>query len=589
MSTSSFPNDGDSNQPSAIHWDAGEDEQQLKFTIAFKQLGHHAPAWRTMIGDRRSDVTAVVDPTRLDPNAWVMIVSDRGTSGLGGPLLAGQRPPEGVSADFVQFLRNVGEPRDKILGGGTYGFGKAIFYNLSDCHAIVVDTRCATGPDERRLMGAALTDPIVTESQDYTGRHWWGIPNEVAPMPLTGAAASSASAQLGLPGFEGDETGTDVVVLLPDLRAIDTDDFDGLDTRASVDTAADRVVSAILWHLWPRLGSSKRSPEVAVSVSVEGKQVPIARPDEYAFLRPFVQALDAVEVGSETSIERKNVKDPGIVGSYRIQLCKPDPSGASPHRLLSSKPFTGPYHHVARMRQARLVVDYLECEPYPGSDFGYAGVFLASKLFDQCFADSEPPTHDKWETAGLPEKPRLVVRYAMSKLRSQVKDFLSDKAGSRSSDLAGLGKLSARLAPLIPFDGRTTGDHRGQSGGSGSAGGGSQGRSARARIVDGPKLTRRDGEVRMIATIKPPDAGHHRVRLTADPYVVLDNGQRENDPPSGAPVPRVLGWYDEYWRLLGTTDELVDPPISAPEGVLYLEISRIAEASIGLKIQTSEA
>ncbi|WP_173041125.1 hypothetical protein [Phytohabitans flavus] len=44
-------------------------------------------------------------------------MSDRGTVGLGGPLRAGQRPSDSERPDFVQFIRNVGEPSDHEFGG----------------------------------------------------------------------------------------------------------------------------------------------------------------------------------------------------------------------------------------------------------------------------------------------------------------------------------------------------------------------------------------------------------------------------------------------------------------------------------------
>lgn len=569
-------------------WDAGLPEGDLRFSISFKRLGEHAQAWRELIGDSRKGMNIVVGAGELTEDSWILIVGDRGTSGLGGPILAGEQTQPGVSPDFVQFLRNVGEPRDRDLGGGTYGFGKAIFYNLSRCHAIVVDTNCVSGTDRRRLMGAALGAPFTTPRTQYTGRHWWGVTDDRnVPLPLTGSDAADVAAALGLPGFAGGATGTDVVVLLPVLTAVAQEDSKHGDQRQLVDAAAERVVSAILWNLWPRLGSAQRAPQVTISVSVEDEVEKIKKPDEYPFLRPFSEALDAIEAGKGDTIDRERIRYPGAVGHYRIQLCNPDPSSGSRQGLLLAKPFDGPYHHVARMRQARLIVDYLECEPYPGQDFGYAGVFLATREFDQCFADAEPPTHDKWETAGLPEKARLVVKYAMTHLKTRIKDFVAEKAGTRSSDLAGLGRLSSKLAPLLPFDGRIIDDGpRGPRPGGGQAGGGGE---SRARILEEPRLHLRNGEVRMFAKVKPPKPGHRSLVLSADPFVVLDDGRRERDAPAGAPVPEALGWYDEAWNLLVHGPELSELPPHRANAFLYVEISRIPNAAIGLKIQTSES
>lgn len=569
-------------------WDASINGR-IRYSIEFRKLGAHAKAWHDLVGDSDPTNGTVVDPSSLNSESLLLIVSDRDTSGLGGPLLADEKLKPGEVANFVQFLRNVGEPRDKDLGGGTYGFGKAIFYNLSECGAIMVDTNCTDERNPRRLMGAALGGPFTgTDGVRYTGRHWWGNPEPQSgvPLPLLDDDAARTSRQLGLPGFDDGSTGTDVAVLLPSLHFSDEEAEAGGD---HVENALERVVSAILWHLWPKLGSAKRAPEISVRVTSEGEEIPMQRPDQYPFLRPFTQALDAIEAGDGTHITRSRIKYPGPVGDWAVHVCQPDPTAGSSAGLLSAKPFSGPYHHVARMRQAKLVVDYLECEPFPGQEFGYAGAFLASKKFDQCFADAEPPTHDKWETRGLPDEPRLVVNYGTTKLKEGIRNFLASKQSTRSSDLAGLGRLSAKLAPLIPFDTRSVGSSSESSSGTRtSKKPGKPRKSARARVLEQPRLTRDTGAVRLLAQVTPPEVGHRAVSIIATPSVILDDGRKELDPPVNAPVPEVTGWFDPAGNLLSRDSELqVTKEIGAHE-YLTLELTRIPNASVGLSISTVE-
>ncbi|MFC3848641.1 hypothetical protein ACFORJ_00455 [Corynebacterium hansenii] len=565
-------------------WDAAIGDQ-IRYSIEFRRLGEHADAWRRLIGDSDSTDGTVVHPGDLTPDTLILIIGDRGTSGLGGPLLADEKVKPGHVANFVQFLRNVGEPRDKDLGGGTYGFGKAIFYNLSACGAILVDTHCTDRVNRRRLMGAALGDPFSgTDGVRYTGRHWWGATDDSrgVPLPLLEDEAAAMSRQFGLPGFDDGETGTDVAILMPNLGLAEGEEESRHD---NIDEAADRVVSAILWHLWPKLGSAGRRPEIKVSVVADGRPVPIQRPDQYPFLRPFTLSLDAIEADKGSTIVRKTKKFPGEVGKWAIHFCQADPTSGSNAGLLSAKPFTSPYHHVARMRQAKLVVDYLECEPYPGQDMGYGAAFIASPDFDQCFADAEPPTHDKWETRGLPDKARLVVNHATTNLRKGIKELLASRASSRSSDLAGLGRLSSNLARLIPFDGREANPATPKKTQATRAGGK---RGPTAKVIGPPRLVREGSELKMIAEVRPPDVGHRQVTLIADPYVVLDDGRRENDAPINAPTPTIIGWRDEEGNVLSDGSALsVTGDVSRNE-TLTVVISRVANASIGLSVETKE-
>src|SRR5262249_12805313 len=85
----------------------------------------------------------------------ILYFADFGTSGRGGPTRADH---PGLERDFVDFGRNIGQPPDKDLGGGSYGYGKAAFYLASRARTILVDTLCrsAAGDLQRRFIGCAL-------------------------------------------------------------------------------------------------------------------------------------------------------------------------------------------------------------------------------------------------------------------------------------------------------------------------------------------------------------------------------------------------------------------------------------------------
>jgi hypothetical protein len=88
----------------------------------------------------------------LSESVDVLAVSDRKTIGLGGPTRADIYTGMGAR-DFVDFVRNVGQPSDKQNSGGTYGYGKAAFYRLSMAQTIVIYTRCFfNGKYQSRLI-----------------------------------------------------------------------------------------------------------------------------------------------------------------------------------------------------------------------------------------------------------------------------------------------------------------------------------------------------------------------------------------------------------------------------------------------------
>ncbi|MGH2548896.1 MAG: hypothetical protein ACRDHN_05870, partial [Thermomicrobiales bacterium] len=271
-------------------WDARRDDRDgpVDIRIEMRRLGPHAVNWRDAVGTSSQAGRGRGLLGKLHSDSWILTVSDRGTNGLGGPIRSDEPHVRGVSADFVQFIRNVGEPRDKHLGGGTYGFGKGIFYRVSDAGTILVDTLNAEGnANSRRLMGAALGGIETTpDGRRLTGRHWWGEIIDDVPDPLLGATAEKVAANLGLPGFTDGRTGTDVTVVLPDLE------LDGLNQDPEL--LGNRLRAYLYWYLWPKMGSRTRRKDIQFSLLVDGYDLELPPVEELPVLFDFAKSLDNV-------------------------------------------------------------------------------------------------------------------------------------------------------------------------------------------------------------------------------------------------------------------------------------------------------
>lgn len=144
----------------------------VDFAVRLHQLsGNRLAGWREFLLPEPAG-SALGIAEAMDRGPLVMTLSDRGTTGLGGPLRADESPLNDERPDFVNFIRNVGERKAVDLGGGSYGFGKGILYNVSRCHLIVADSVCMyRGRLQRRLIGAALGDGFTAAGRRWTGRH----------------------------------------------------------------------------------------------------------------------------------------------------------------------------------------------------------------------------------------------------------------------------------------------------------------------------------------------------------------------------------------------------------------------------------
>lgn len=568
-------------------WDARQDDlQPVRFTMDLRRLGSRADTWQsTLLPGPRMDGDKGVSPLEesLTADSYVLIISDRNTRGLGGPLRADERGPDGVPANFVQFLRNVGEPSDHEFGGGTFGYGKGILYGLSASRTILVDSHTIDGlGSPRRLMGSALGHSFHGDDVRYTGRHWWGVEEGSVTNPVGEPRASELAESLGMPGFHPHEFGTDIAIVGFDLGFAAGDDGEA---RARTHREAGvYLASSILWNLWPKMGSLIRSEKMIFSVLVDGEPIVIPQPDDHPLLRGFSLALDAIYQGDAIGFTR--TVEPRHAGDLALLSWPTNPVGlgADSEVTLAASPLESPMHHIARMRVPELVVDYYEGPLRSDAQLGYLGVFRATREADLFFALSEPPTHDDWVTQGLAGAARGVVRGCRSFIGKSVSDRFLSAEQAAGTDAAGLGHLSVSLASLIPATSglgpATQGNERpGGDGGSGQTGTGRR----RPRVVTAPHVEIIDGVPCVVADVLMPTSDKP-VEVEALAFVGVDGGARESDPPLGGPTPSVVRWGSADHALSLSNSRVTVPPAVA-DTLWQVQLQYVEDAVVGLEIR----
>lgn len=519
-------------------WDARLDEAGVvELEYGVYRLGEQAQTLRdVLLPGPAGDLPGFADG--LNEESSLIRVSDRHTTGLGGPLrsdeVGGSEP-----RNFVNFVRNAGEARDRDFGGGTYGFGKGALFRVSRSGVILVDTLCRhDGGVQRRLIAAALGSAHILGGRRHTGRHWWGdIAADGIVDPLLDRDAAEVATALGLRGFDDGVTGTDVYILDADLGESDAGD------RRSRRQAAEVLASAGLWYLWPKLLPDRPYGRIDLGVRVDARTIDIPSPESELRLVCFVDALRSMDAGAVVPHTRKT--PPKSVGSFasatHVWIDRP------PGVVDAAAPFAGPAHHCARMRHIELVVDYLPGDEPGDPSMQYGAVFRASddEVTEACFAAAEPPTHDAWNTQHLSGIQKGVVTGARTFVRNQLAD-IANPEGLRAA--AGgqvpLGSVSSALAALLPDGGGDGADGPDGSGGGGGGGGG----GSRVRAKGRPALIIRNGEA-VVAQQVAFEQVNRPITARARADVAVDGGT-ERTAPTGASAPTVLGWEDAegQWR-----------------------------------------
>ncbi|MEU0450196.1 hypothetical protein [Streptomyces tendae] len=567
-------------------WDARLDDstEPVDYRIDMSTVGPaHSGAWRSLLqaGAPIATENFPLQDTLRRGTIRVLAISDRGTRGLGGPTRANDAV--GAERDFVSFVRNIGEPRDTVLGGGTYGFGKGIFYLMSQAGTVLVHSRCRTGQGryEVRLIGCALWKSYVAaesgEERRYTGRHWWGDRSGDVVEPLIGREAEAVARRLGLRSFGPDETGTTVVIIDPNL--------DGMEPSQSADYLADTIA----WHLWPKMISTQSTyPAMRFSVTCDGLQHPVPDPRATRPLNMFVSAYEAMNGPNGSELHcLKPKKHLGRLGL--VKRIMPSLDATRAQRMLGIEDLL---HHVCLMRPAELVVTYRPGPKPPSTNQGYAGVFRADEAMDNVYAKAEPPTHDAWNPHSLDRPESTYIHTTFRRIDEALNGLLSLSGGARpgSSNVA-LGAASSLFSGLVggawgiggatdyskpgstaphPSKSQENADRSTRekygvdtnrnesttrnSGTSTSvdealssgADSGSPTRPQRPRVqyIGEPFYSDREDTSVLVQEFRLPVTGLQRIRI--DLAITLPGaGGRETDPPIGASMPVLIGWEDE--------------------------------------------
>ncbi|MGW5608865.1 hypothetical protein ACWEWI_22700 [Streptomyces sp. NPDC003753] len=586
----------------------------------------HTAAWRELLlaGAPNGGDFPLRDTLKRG-SVRVLAVSDRGTRGLGGPTRADNAV--GPERDFVSFIRNIGEPRDTELGGGTYGFGKGIFYLLSKSGTILVHSRCrdSRGLYETRLIGCTLWKSYVAAEphgdRRYTGRHWWGDTSGDVVEPLIGQEAEAVAQRLGLSAFGPQETGTTVVVIEPNLDELAPSD------------AADYLGDTIAWHLWPKMISTAgKQPAMRFSVTCDGVQHHVPDPRETRPLNMFVAAYEKMAGPDGSDLEcLKPKRYLGRLGLVKRILPPLEPTRAS--RMLDIEDLI---HHVCLMRPAELVVTYHPGPKPPSANQGYAGVFRGDESMDEIYAKAEPPTHDTWNPQSLDRPDSTYVHTTFRRIHEALDRLLSLSGVARAgaSNVA-LGAASSLFSGLVggawgiggatayskpgstatpgPKSNDATPDRRSPgrpirapqasdsatvedpedikdfqddvprfADRSGSADPRSATRRPRVQYVGDPYYDDRGNTSVLIQEFLLPVPGPQRVRIDLAVTLPGTSG-RETDPPIGASKPELIGWEDATGRLFSSDPQVLEGGESVWRAVVRPAPDTMTE--IGIKVE----
>ena len=507
----------------------------------------------------------------------VLEICDFNTKGLGGPTRA-DRIPRDSATDFVDFVRNVGTPRDTPHGGGTYGFGKVSLYAVSRCNAILIDSLVAGGgTGSRRLIGSHLGPAFHIEKEQllhrFTGRHWWGREDDTGELvePVLDTQAEQLSSALGFVSRPSGRSGTSIMIL----------DFDW--PEEGLEQAGARLAEAALWNFWPRMmATTPDHRRLRLAIEVEGKPIDIPTPEIYPPLALFCEAMQDARAGTGPEVHEISCGRPvKHLGNLAIRRGLRVPR----HPMTENESLVPDIlQHIALMRPVELVVKYMKGSPLPNEHLEWAGVFLASSddEVERAFADSEPPAHDDWIPASMDRgRARTFVNVAIRELSTYAHGQGSTPSISVEADSDGppLARLAGQLGSLLHGQ---TGDGAGPSPSQTT----NRKRPRTARVSE-PEFGRlemdEEGRIAVFKVRVRQDVQQSGIELRGSAAIALD-GSASSDAEVYKVVPRPT-----VFRIRGIDTDLSCEgavlPIAGAEGEFELFVRMPTEAAVAAHVQ----
>lgn len=509
------------------------------------------------------------------PSVRVMEICDFNTTGLGGPLSA-DIPADRESPDFVNFVRNVGVPRDTDQGGGTYGYGKTMLYAMSGCATILLDTMTShRGLKERRFMGCHLGAAFDGSMPDgtkrrFTGRHWWGDCDRAGAVdPVRGDSAVDLAGRVGLPPRGEADSGTSVMILDPQ--------FDGDEDEQAI---CDDLVETLLWNFWPRMiDSTPGERRLNVTIEMEGRTHPMPRPEDFPPLDLYASALEQIRHSPEQAEAICCGRPKALLGRLAFNMGLRGERWGPATRENSSVPAQSAA--IALMRPVELVVRYIEGTHFPDDRYEWAGVFVCSDEppVEHAFARAEPPAHDDWLYDNLPKgNDKTWVKVGLERLRDRARNYAMPP--SNITDDQEKGPSLARTATLL---GKMLGEGEGQGPGRKQKARNSS-RSRKPQGLSSPVFVRleENEEVGACAVFSASLNCHSSSqRIVAEPYLIMDGGQTTDEGLGKEFEVSVLG------MTLVDTGKFVDGDameVEETEDTLEVRIAMPPSAAVGLKL-----
>lgn len=349
--------------------------------------------------DNLQNMLKFIESLRESKKLYYMEVSDSNTKGM-------DYETDNDSTRFYSFAKCLGNSdKSSKTSGGSYGFGKIVFYNASKLRSILVSTMTPEG--QCLFEGIASLSTSKIDGQKYEKTGYFCMLDDEEP--------TSDAAKIPL-GFTRACPGTSVYVM-------------GIDPNVEHHAGIyDSIKRAAVENFWLSILGGKLTVTIGddfiSSENIDKIAEQIYENGEAGARTGFnpIPFIDAVK-SAGTDTKHVLVKDTiPILGDVRLYLSKNKKAN----------------DRVLFMRKTQMLIK----SELNGTSYGFYGVFVCDgEKGNEILRSSEDPTHTEWKSTNCDtDEDRHLARKAISELNKFLHDRIVERFGganSTSSDITG--------------------------------------------------------------------------------------------------------------------------------------------------------
>lgn len=462
-----------------------------------------------------SGIKEILDKKFPDDHYKYIAVKDTNTTGLTGPLKRTE-VRNNIYGNLQKLVYHVGKPQDEHGAGGSWGYGKTLYYRISQIGLVIYYSRIKKddGEYESRLCAVMCEDEKSEnailpgdENNNKSGIAWWGdIDDEQNTYPITNENNVTDILEIfGITPYANNEVGTIVIIPYINEQALlndnsiefsheyETDSF--LNTEKT--SIEDEFRVAIQRWYSPRLNNPQYQSHYErygkivkyLRASINGEEIttdqmlPIFKHIQELYNSALKQ-MDNEAINNE-KIHTENITyystNLGVLAYTQIKKEELTPNANSPYPLLNINNENAQDNTpiICMTRQPGMIVEYNPASwsplPKTNDDNYILAFFVLNSTKKLSFTDSEVlieleeyvrqsecADHLGWQDHPIGGYQRRI--YCISKIKSQCCSILNEKFSTKTENedtktLSGLSVLLGKILDIHPSKKGTGGGH----------------------------------------------------------------------------------------------------------------------------------